>query len=95
MAIDNDCQWSGSGAGAGAGRTYGRGGSGQGCSAGCGGHARTSIQSLGSRTRALRNYACDANANRKTVHVSDKMGRATRTARIVRRARAKRVNIQS
>eukprot|EP00965_Chrysotila_dentata_P252972 6210982-Pleurochrysis_carterae.AAC.1 len=47
-------------------------------------------QTLRSEARALRKYACDANAIGETVHASDEMGRVTTIARIVRRARVKK-----
>eukprot|EP00965_Chrysotila_dentata_P225153 6194591-Pleurochrysis_carterae.AAC.1 len=58
------------------------------------GHARARARNFGSGTRALREYTCDANAKRMTVHVSDGLGRATTIARIVRRASVKQANIR-
>eukprot|EP00965_Chrysotila_dentata_P192503 6175211-Pleurochrysis_carterae.AAC.2 len=55
--------------GAGAKRTYGAA-LGRGHSAGSGGHRERVFKSLRSGARALRKYACDANAIWETVHVS-------------------------
>eukprot|EP00965_Chrysotila_dentata_P200717 6180135-Pleurochrysis_carterae.AAC.4 len=84
-------QWSGSSVGARAERACaaasmrGRGGAESTMRAWCQG-------SLGSGARALRKYACNADAKWQTVHASDGLGRATALARIVRRARVKKVN---
>eukprot|EP00965_Chrysotila_dentata_P058195 1929769-Pleurochrysis_carterae.AAC.2 len=74
---------------AGDGRAYG-GGSGRGRSAGSGGRARASIQSFGSGARALRKYACDANATWETKHVSAKPPRKATVSGIEPHERAKR-----
>eukprot|EP00965_Chrysotila_dentata_P111547 3687853-Pleurochrysis_carterae.AAC.1 len=58
----------GAGAGAGAKRNYGAA-QGVGRSAGRGGH-REQSKSLRSGARALRKYACDTIAKRRTMHVS-------------------------
>eukprot|EP00965_Chrysotila_dentata_P233888 6199856-Pleurochrysis_carterae.AAC.6 len=42
-------------------------------SMGSGGHHEQVSKSLGSGVRALREYACDANANWETMHVNIKL----------------------
>eukprot|EP00965_Chrysotila_dentata_P117224 3873982-Pleurochrysis_carterae.AAC.1 len=59
----------GAGAGVEAGCTYGAA-LGRGRSLGKGGHREGVSNNLGSGARALRKYACDATAQRQTVHVS-------------------------
>eukprot|EP00965_Chrysotila_dentata_P253967 6211721-Pleurochrysis_carterae.AAC.1 len=59
----------GAGAGAGAGRTYGAAQE-RGRSLGRGSHCERVSKILGSGARALRKYACDVIAKRRTVHVS-------------------------
>eukprot|EP00965_Chrysotila_dentata_P164757 5440345-Pleurochrysis_carterae.AAC.4 len=89
IGFDTNSRRSGSGAGTGAGRTY-EAAPVRGAQRAAAAMRKRGFQSLGSGARALRKYACDANALWETVHMCVKLRRKATVSGIEPHTRAKR-----